>query len=257
MAQWIVSVVVPVESFVPEEYIKWRPPVRDAMMFVVAHLSPSRLAPKLLEQIELPPRTTAEVRLLRLIAKVPGLQKLGQVIARNQHLRPGLRKALERLENGIRDVKPDDIRAIVHQNLGVKLTTFAVKIAPTILKEASVSAVVRFTWRNPDTGRRERGVFKVLSLISPSILPKTSTTCRGSPNTSQPGIISTDFRRDSYPTLFGKSAACCGMRSISLANRRLCWKRRRSIARFGCPRPPDHPSPQHPDDYSNDRGAWS
>ena len=162
MAQWIVSVVVPVESLVPKEYIKWRPPVRDAMMFVVAHLSPSRLAPKLLEQIELPPRTTAEVRLLRLIAKVPGLQKLGQVIARNQHLRPGLRKALERLENGIREVKPDDIGAIVQQNLGVKLTTFAVKLAPTILKEASVSAVVRFTWRNPDTGRRERGVFKVL-----------------------------------------------------------------------------------------------
>ena len=31
-----------------------------------------------------------------------------------------------------------------------------------MLKEASVSAVVRFTWRNPDSGRRERGVFKVL-----------------------------------------------------------------------------------------------
>jgi hypothetical protein len=77
MARWIVDEIVPVNRLVPNAYVKWRPPVRDAMMFVVMHLSPSRLAPKLLEQIELPSNTTAEVRLLRLIAKVPGLQKAG------------------------------------------------------------------------------------------------------------------------------------------------------------------------------------
>jgi ubiquinone biosynthesis protein len=132
------------------------------MMFVVTRLSPARLAPKLLEQIELPQNTAPEVRLLRLIAKVPGLQKLGQVIARNHHLHPALRKALAKLENGIRDVNPDDIRAIVQKELGTKIQTYDVKLSNTILKEASVSAVVRFTWRNPDTGRRQRGVFKVL-----------------------------------------------------------------------------------------------
>jgi ubiquinone biosynthesis protein len=132
------------------------------MMFVVARLSPARLAPKLLEQFELPEKTSAEERLLRLIAKVPGLQKLGQVIARNQHLRPAMRNALARLENGIRDVKPEDIRAIIQRDLGPRLETYAVKIAPVILSEASVSAVVRFTWRNPASGKRERGVFKVL-----------------------------------------------------------------------------------------------
>jgi len=162
MARWIVDEIVPVDALVPQAYIKWRPPVRDAMMFVVAHLSPARLAPKLLEQIELPVETPAEVRLLRLIAKVPGLQKLGQVIARNRHLRPALRKALGKLENGIRDVKPKDMRAIIQKSLAPQLEKFAVEIAPRILSEASVSAVMRFTWRNPDTGRRERGVFKVL-----------------------------------------------------------------------------------------------
>src|ERR1700758_4457247 len=162
MARWVVDEIVPVDALVPEAYKPWRPPVRDAMMFVVTRLSPARLAPKLLEQIELPPKTSAEVRLLRLIAKVPGLQKLGQVIARNQHLRPALRTALARLENGIRDVKPADIRAIIETHLGSKIKTFDVRIAPVILKEASVSAVVRFTWRNPDAGRRQRGVFKVM-----------------------------------------------------------------------------------------------
>src|SRR5579864_6516392 len=162
MARWIVDEIVPVEALVPEAYIKWRPPVREAMMFVIARLSPARLAPKLLEQIELPPRTSAENRLLRLIAKVPGLQKLGQVIARNQNLSPALRRALARLENGIRDVEPRDIRAIVERNLGPKMKKYAVEIAPEILKEASVSAVVRFKWKDPESGKRERGVFKVL-----------------------------------------------------------------------------------------------
>jgi hypothetical protein len=50
MAEWIVDGIVPGSRLVPEAYIKWRPPVRDAMMFVVARLSPERLAPKLLEQ---------------------------------------------------------------------------------------------------------------------------------------------------------------------------------------------------------------
>ena len=162
MARWIVDEIVPVTRLVPKAYEKWRPPVRDAMMFVVARLSPARLAPKLLEQLELPPKTSAEERLLRLIAKVPGLQKLGQVIARNQHLRPSLRNALARLENGIRDVRPEDVVAIIRKELGPRIEKYSVKIAPAILSEASVSAVVRFTWRNPESGKRERGVFKVL-----------------------------------------------------------------------------------------------
>jgi len=60
MARWIVDEIVPVSRLVPESYLSWRPPVRDAMTFVVARLSPGRLAPKLLEQLELPRNTSAE-----------------------------------------------------------------------------------------------------------------------------------------------------------------------------------------------------
>ena len=162
MARWIVDEIVPVDVLVPEAYLKWRAPVRDCMIFVITRISPSRLAPKLLEQLELPAKTAPETRLLKLIAKVPGLQKLGQVIARNQHLRPALRNALARLENSIRDVTPEEIRTIIQNELGPRLEKYAVRIASTILSEASVSAVLRFTWRNPETQKRERGVFKVL-----------------------------------------------------------------------------------------------
>jgi len=179
MARWIVDEIVPVERLVPQAYVKWRPPVRDAMMFVVLHLSPARLAPKLLEQLELPSNTSAEERLLRLIAKVPGLQKLGQVIARNRNLRPALRNALARLENGIRDVRPEDVVAIIQQELGPRVEKYDVRIASAILSEASVSAVLRFTWRNPESGRRERGVFKVLKPHIPQYFAEDMDYLRG------------------------------------------------------------------------------
>ncbi len=157
-ATWL----VPVEELVPEAYRYWRPLVRDAMEFVVSRLSPARLAPKIVEQIELPPDLPSEERLLRLIEKVPGLQKIGQVLARNRNFDPRFRRALARLENGIADVGFPQIRAIISRELGPQMKTYRVKLGTRILSEASVSAVVPFTWRNPATRRRERGVFKVL-----------------------------------------------------------------------------------------------
>ena len=94
-------------------YRRWRPLVRDAMQFVVMQLSSERLAPKVVEQLELPTDTPPERRLLRLIARVPGLQKIGQVLARNRELHPPLRRALSELENGISDVTVSEIRHII------------------------------------------------------------------------------------------------------------------------------------------------
>ncbi|MBZ5599396.1 MAG: hypothetical protein LAO03_21405 [Acidobacteriia bacterium] len=167
MGQWVVQ-FLPVERLVPKLYAKWRPVVRDAMLFMLSHLSTARLAPKLVEQMDLPSGTSPEARLLRLIAKVPGLQKLGQVLARNRHLRGSLRKALSELENGISDVSAGEIRAIILEELGSRLERCAVELEPVLLCEASVSAVVRFTWFNPDLGGRERGVFKVMKPYIPA-----------------------------------------------------------------------------------------
>ena len=162
MARWIVDHMLPANSLVPKQYEHLRPIVRDAMTFEVLRLSSPRLAPKIVEQVELPANASPETRLLKLISKVPGLQKLGQVLARNRHLRPSLRNALSKLENGIRDVAPADIRAVIEQELGPRLAAYDVEISSTILSEASVSAVMRFTYCNPDSGERRRGVFKVL-----------------------------------------------------------------------------------------------
>lgn len=153
--------LVPVDFLVPESVGRWRPMVARSMDFFFSHLSAGRLAGKIVEQMELPPKTPPEQRLLRLIAKMPGLQKLGQVVARNPRLAPALRTALTELENGISDVTGAGIRAILEQQLGTKLKTYAVRLDSRILSEASVSAVIRFSWRKPDR-ERERCVFKVL-----------------------------------------------------------------------------------------------
>jgi ubiquinone biosynthesis protein len=167
MASWVLQ-FLPVEVLVPETYAHWRPLVSEAMSFMLARLSTPRLAPKLVEQIELPADTQPEIRLLKLIARVPGLQKLGQVLARNKHLPAPLRKALSELENGISDVNPDDVRQIIVSELGSQLDSYGVQIRPGLFSEASVSAVVRFTWANPETHRRQRGVFKVLKPYIPA-----------------------------------------------------------------------------------------
>ncbi len=156
------QIVAILSVLIPEKYVHWRTLVQDAMMFVQSHLSVERLAPKLVEQLELPRRTPPERRLLRLIAKVPGLQKLGQVLARNRHLAPSLRRALAELENGIKDAGGEEIRALVQAELGTRLREYKVRVARGVFSEASVSAVVRFTWWNSESRRRERGVFKVL-----------------------------------------------------------------------------------------------
>ena len=161
LAKWTVR-MLPVELLVPQVYAHWRPLVRDSMMFVVSRLSPRRLAPKIVEQMELAADTPPEARLLRFIAKVPGLQKIGQVLARNRKLDPRLGRALAELENGISDASFDEVHAIILQEVGSQFDTYAVKVDSSFLSEASVSAVVGFTWRNPKSRRRERGVFKVL-----------------------------------------------------------------------------------------------
>ncbi|HBY59566.1 MAG TPA: hypothetical protein DEH78_07065, partial [Solibacterales bacterium] len=166
-ARWIAG-LLSVERLVPDNVASWRPMVRDAMTFVAAHISDDRLAPKIVEQIELPRDTAPEVRLGVLIAKTPGLQKLGQVIARVRHLNPLLRAELQKLENGIRDIGAGEVRAIVEDRLGPALAAYRVELADELLSEASVSAILEFTWMNHALGRREAGVFKVIKPHVPS-----------------------------------------------------------------------------------------
>ena len=132
IGRWVIQ-RLPAEDLVPDRYAQWRPLVQDAMLFMFLHLSIERLAPKLVEQMELPSNTPTGARLLKLIAKVPGLQKLGQVLARNRHLLPRLRHALTELENGISDMDAEQVRAIIVRELGQHLEENAPVARPALL----------------------------------------------------------------------------------------------------------------------------
>ena len=173
IGNWISTRIVPAEALVPEEYRRWRPLVQDSMQFVFSHLSGRRLATKLVEQFELPPETPPELRLIKLISKMPGLQKVGQVLARNRRLSPSLREALSDLENGMSDVEPSEIRAIVEGQLAESLDRHAVRMDRAIYKEGSAAAVVRFTWS--DNHGPERGIFKVLKPYVPEYFGEDMT----------------------------------------------------------------------------------
>ncbi|MGO9255292.1 MAG: AarF/UbiB family protein [Bryobacteraceae bacterium] len=173
IGKWI-GRLVPVEILVPDSAARWRPLVRDAFQFLFTRLSGRRLATKVVEQFELAADTPPEQRLLRLVNKMPGLQKVGQVLARNRRLAPKLRRALSELENGMSDVTPEEVRSLIQERLGDRLAAYAVELEPAILSEASVSAVIRFTWNYP--GReREQGVFKVLKPYVPECFGEDMT----------------------------------------------------------------------------------
>ena len=158
----LIGMIMPLDTLVPEIYAAWRPVIRDAVTVVGANLSPERLVPKLVEQMMLPAEMPLEQRLILLLSRMPSLQKIGQIVARNPHLDESFRAELTRLENAITDVTPEEVRAEIERQLGRYLPIYQVELGETILAEASVSAVMRFSWYNPVTRRREAGVFKVL-----------------------------------------------------------------------------------------------
>jgi ubiquinone biosynthesis protein len=173
VGRWITT-LIPVETLVADRYQKWRPLVEDSFQYLFSHLSDRRLAAKILEQVELAPHTAPEQRLIRLISKMPGLQKLGQVLARNRRLSPALRQALTELENGMCDVTAGEIRGVIEEDVASRLTAHDVELAPTIFKEGSAGAVVRFTWKTPE-GDRRKGVFKVLKPYVPACFSEDMT----------------------------------------------------------------------------------
>ena len=202
VADWLAA-VLPAERLVPDAYARWRPLVAGAIAHFLSRLSPARLAPKLVEQFEMPANSPVEVRLSRLIASIPALQKAGQILSRNNRIDPALRRELSQLEDAIRDVEFSAIQEIVHSELGPLLDRFEIALHPGIVSEATVSAVVSFTWRNPATDHRERGVLKVLKPSIPehfgeelAVLEETSRYL----DTHPQGV---DFAGD-LPGIFGE-----------------------------------------------------
>jgi ubiquinone biosynthesis protein len=146
----------------PEVYARYRAVVRDGIEFFLAQMGRQRLIELALSQLKLDPETSAQERLLELAKQFPTLHKLGQLIARNPHIDPAVKKWLVHLENGRYGTHAGDIMARLDGIAALGAHRSRLKVQPVIFTEASVGAVVRFQWHPLLSSREIEGVFKVL-----------------------------------------------------------------------------------------------
>ncbi len=150
------------ERAIPDVYHPYRALVRDGIQFFLSHISLDRLLDVVVHQLRIDRDASTEERLLGLVKHFPTLHKLGQIIARNQHVDPVVRRWLIHLENGQYGTSAEDLLPHITGRLSAKDEYHRVKIEPQILSEASVGAVIPFTWTGNSDGKAAKGVFKVL-----------------------------------------------------------------------------------------------
>jgi ubiquinone biosynthesis protein len=152
-------------AVVPDCYAEFRPVVADGLAFFLEHLSPDRLAEVFRAQAELPAEAGLPRRLILFLHACPALHKIGQIVARNRHLDPELRRHLQELESLEPSTPAEQWRPILQRELAPAAERYRLRVADRPLAEASVAIVVPLSWREPADGAdgpRRHGVAKVL-----------------------------------------------------------------------------------------------
>ncbi|MGF1581054.1 MAG: AarF/UbiB family protein [Gemmataceae bacterium] len=146
-----------VATVLPSEYAQYARPVSDALVLFLNGLPTARQSTIFEEQANLPPTTTTSERISLLARGCPALQKLGQVIARDQSILPELRRHLQELESLPPSVPMETIKTELANELG-SLESLGISLAENPIAEASVAVVIPFHSSNQTT----EGVFKIL-----------------------------------------------------------------------------------------------
>jgi ubiquinone biosynthesis protein len=151
-----------VASVIPDEYDRFRRPVRDALTAFLDGLPATHQAAVLAEQASLPPTASASERLTLLARSCPALHKLGQTLARDQRLSAELRRHLQELESLPPSVPLEAIQRILAREFS-RLERLGVELVPPALAEASVAVVIPFRRSRGVRGvKPQEGVFKIL-----------------------------------------------------------------------------------------------
>jgi ubiquinone biosynthesis protein len=155
-------------DMIPQELEStWYPIVHDALLYFLDHLPEDRLQEKLVNLAYLPPESQRGEYLSTFVSRMPSLQKIGQILARNQALAPDYREALQRLENSIQTTSRDELVQFIAKDVGeASIENYQVRFADKILAEASVAAVIRATCVPPGLSRREA----VCKVVKPYVL---------------------------------------------------------------------------------------
>jgi ubiquinone biosynthesis protein len=151
-------------ELIPEKWgAIWGPIVHDAMLFFLDHLSDERLLEKIVGLAMLPPNTSRADYLAEFVSKMPCLQKMGQILARNPDLAPDHQKVLQNLESGIRTMSGPELSQFIISDIGKQqIDQYQMQFSDEVLGEASVGAVMLATGIPPGTAERRQMVCKVV-----------------------------------------------------------------------------------------------
>jgi len=142
---------------------RWIPVVHDAMLYFLDHLSKDRLTEKIVDLAYLPPGTSRGDYMLTFVAKIPSLQKMGQILARNPDLSADYRASLQGLENGIKTISREEMVDVISNDLGkAKIDQYQIQFADKVLAEASVGAIIKASYIMPGTTERKDAIVKIV-----------------------------------------------------------------------------------------------
>ena len=146
-------------GLLPAEYSHFSLPCKESLVVFLSRLPAEVQEQIFAEQLRLPFDASLSLRLGRMAHSCPVLQKLGQILARDQRIAPELRNELAKLESVPPSVSLEAIQSILVQELG-PLEAKALFLLPPAIAEASVAVVIPF--QDLSKPQQAEGVFKVL-----------------------------------------------------------------------------------------------
>ena len=153
-----------VGALLPRSLSQWEPLVLEGLAQFLNTLPPARIEAIAQTQASLALDAPLPERITTLLLQCPTLHKLGQVLARQQHLPQALREQLRQLESTPARTDSGTVAALRQQlqsHVSASATPAAqLVIAEEPLAEGSVALVLPFHWQ--DKQGTHEGVFKVL-----------------------------------------------------------------------------------------------
>jgi ubiquinone biosynthesis protein len=147
----------------PDTTSSWIPLVHDCLVFFFDGFSRARLIDHIVVQMELPPDADAGERLLQLTDRSPTLQKLGQILARNQDVPEEFRRHLQILESDIQTTSHQELIAMITASTGEEqLAAYRAEFSDQVLAEASVGAVIRCRLQPPGEPQPDEAICKMV-----------------------------------------------------------------------------------------------
>ncbi len=145
------------------DFGKWLSVIHDFLLFFLDRMPEDRLIERITGQLKLSAIDDPGKRTLALIESTPSLQKLGQILARYPGVPPDMQHYLQQLENSIQTLRRDDLVELIVADIGdATVQEYSIEFSDKILAEATIGAVIKASFIEPEGQDRQLAVCKVI-----------------------------------------------------------------------------------------------